>query len=510
MANVVIFTGSSRINKKGQSLGYGPGSSISRPLGAYQIAAILRNKGYTVQVIDYYWHIINRPEKFVKIVRKYITPETLWVGWSNTFFEGSRLNDKGLYDPYVQQMQKAIGLTEKGITFIKEWCNSQNPNIKFVCGGAKSWRWSQQKFKFFDYFVTGYADATAVALTDFLAGKTKNLDTVDNLNGSKSINYDQKGQLFDFNNHKHVWHKTDHLGNGTALPIEISRGCIFRCSYCNFPLNGKKKMEYIRDANKIIDELNYNYENFGVTHYMYSDDTHNDSVDKLEFLYDNVYTKLDFKISFSTYLRLDLLCAHPHTIQLLKDSGLVGTFFGIESLNQNANKVIGKSAPTDKILDNLQMVRDIWKKDVIINVGLIIGLKNDSEATVREWLPKILNKDSPIDHAAIAPLQLLPVKDAEPHWQNNMELNTEKYGYTFDDNGVWTNNMGMSQYDAQRIAEEFNAYLVKEKGKIKHWFDPHRASALSLNLNQYYTYKYPELLNIEKEKIERYINDLLQ
>jgi len=87
MAQILIFTGTSR-SSQANSPGYGPGNSILRPLGAYQIAAILRNNGYTVQVVDYYWHLIRKhPKQFAEIIKKYVGSDTLWIGWSNTFFE---------------------------------------------------------------------------------------------------------------------------------------------------------------------------------------------------------------------------------------------------------------------------------------------------------------------------------------------------------------------------------------------------------------------------------------
>lgn len=506
MAQIVIFTGAAK------DWTWSKGANLERPLGAYQIASILRGHGYTVQVIDYWYYLIPQSEKFVNIFKKYVGPETLWIGWSNTFLSPGRFNAEGLIDHGTgRAMLNSIGLSDRGFNFMKRYAKEQNPNIKFVTGGAKTYFWSHtQESYFFDYFISGYADATALHLTEYLAGKRNSLKTFPNPNGSYNIIYDTKGNLFDFNNHRHIWHKSDYIHNGSALPIEIARGCIFQCSYCSFPLNGKKKNDYIRDPSQIIDELVYNYEEFGTTQYMYSDDTHNDSVDKLEFLYDNVYSKLPFKIKFATYLRLDLLAAHPHTIPLLKESGLNGTFFGIESFNKEANKLIGKTATRERLFENLHKCKEVWKDDVIIMAGLILGLPNDDEETCSDWLTEALCTDSPIDSAAIAPLQLLPNNYySSIEFQSDMERNPEKYGYTFDDNQQWINNKGWTKYEAVALYDKFNEYQTAQNTPLKGWYDPARADYLGISLDEYYTQDKETLTNIEDKIMENYFDDLL-
>jgi radical SAM superfamily enzyme YgiQ (UPF0313 family) len=242
---------------------------------------------------------------------------------------------------------------------------------------------------------------------------------------------------------------------------------------------------------------------------MYGDDTHNDSVQKLEYLYNNVYSKLPFKIKFSTYLRLDLLVAHSHTIELLKESGLVGTFFGVESFNKEANKVIGKTASKERIMENLWKCKDIWKDDVIINLGLILGLPNDTIDTCTEWLTDSLHKDSPVDYAAIAPLQLNPVSNADPQFQSDMELDYKKYGYTFHENR-WTNNVGMTVYDATRLKEQFDNYQLEQHLYLKNWYDPHRATTLGISEEKFYNTSIRDLVSIEEKVVQDYFNNLLK
>ena len=71
------------------------------------------------------------------------------------------------------------------------------------------------------------------------------------------------------------------------LSFETSRGCRFKCSYCNFPILGVKD-DYTRDADDFDTNLRRNYDDWGVTEYIITDDTFNDYVEKIRKYADRV------------------------------------------------------------------------------------------------------------------------------------------------------------------------------------------------------------------------------
>jgi len=510
--NCILFTGSSRTDPfRTQEKLDSAYAQVIRPLGAYQIANLLRQEGYTVQVIDRYPWIIRNSDDLFPILERYLGEDTLWIGYSNTFFE-HRIQQSKIKDGYQSPEADSIVLSDRGVRYLKRKAYEANPNIKFLVGGAKTWRWSQGDERLFDYYVEGYADEAVIRLTNYLAGKGEKPPMKKNDDEhSYTINYDQKGSLFDFNNSHHHWHESDHLMWGESLPIEIARGCIFKCAYCSFPLNGKKKLDFIRDPQKLIDELTENYEKYGVYQYIYSDDTHNDSVEKLELLYNKVYSKLPFKIEFSTYLRLDLLAAHSHTIELLHASGLRGTFFGIESFNHEANKTVGKGASEQKIWDNLYKCKEVWKDDVVIHSGLIVGLPNDSAKTITAWLEKAVAPDSPIDFSMIAELQIFPKWGRDSHWMNKIELNPDFYGYKFDDpenDWNWTNNTGLTKIQAMDIAQVYRQKQLLNKPNMG-WMTYLRCASVGQTVEQYKNTTMKEHVVIRDKVFRDYCDKLL-
>lgn len=445
MANVIIFTGITA-----------PG--LYRSIGPYQVASRLREHGYTVQVVEYFpWLIRENLDVFWKILDKFVDSETLWIGFSTTFFKDKRKPKTSDFNDL--QSNNSPFFIEEQIE-IKKFVRSRSPKCKFVIGGARAWITSGEYL--IDTYIEGYADNSAIEFTKWCQGRNPFFQYKVNKNGSISVVNDPKANGFDFINHKFSWHKDDHIFQGEAVPIELARGCIFSCSFCNFPLNGKKKLDYVKSPEVLLDQFIENYEKYGITRYSLTDDTYNDNVEKLELLYDKVFSKLPFDIKFSCYIRLDLLNAHPHTVQLLKDSGLENAYFGIESLNYESNKAIGKGIKLEKVIKVLNHIDDVFKGDIRTEGSFIFGLPHDSETTIRSWM-KTLGNECDFGSIRLHPLQIRPARVDKSAWSSDIDKDPEKYGYTMIDNYRWINNAGLT-YD--RALELFEEYVPQFANKL--------------------------------------------
>jgi len=459
--DVLLFTGS--------SIPY-----FTRPIGAYRIATELRKHGYTVQVIDMFPYIVNKDPKLLflkQFIDKYVGPNTLWVGFSSTFmYDVAAVNKEFAVNdvPTLNDLSNTLSVDTRYLHNIKYYITTRSPKCKLVLGGSKS---SAYNVKIIDIYLEGYADSTVIEMTRWIEGKNPFMQTQHVGYGAVGILHDYKAQNFDFVNSSTKWHESDHIFPEEALPIEISRGCIFNCSFCSYPLNGKKKTDYIRDPGVLREEFTRNYEQFGTTDYIFADDTHNDSVEKLQFLYDQVYSKLPFRINFYTYLRLDLLHAHPESAVLLKESGLRGAFFGIESMNYESAKAVGKGITPKRIEDTLHRLKeDIWKQDVTLSGGFIIGLPHDTEQTISEWLPRVIQRDFPLDSVNLYPLGLTKL-NAETNrklWTSDLERNPEKFGYSFptaEKPGHWINDVTGMNFALAREMSEMALGIARLNGK---------------------------------------------
>lgn len=59
-------------------------SRIQRSLGPYRIASALEDSGYSTFVLDFIIHLSF--DEIAQVLKKHLTEETIWVGFSSTFF----------------------------------------------------------------------------------------------------------------------------------------------------------------------------------------------------------------------------------------------------------------------------------------------------------------------------------------------------------------------------------------------------------------------------------------
>lgn len=450
-----------------------------RPVGPYQLANVLRNHGFSVQVIDQFpWIAYLGLDEVKKLFRKFVGPETLWIGFSSTWFKKIENmlpgpNDHlpgGVLNDITQIKENTLLFSREEILEMREFVHDINPGVKFVLGGARavSGRNFGLAFPLADYYIEGYADNTVVRFSQWCLDSTVDLKAVNNSDGSASIIDDHRATGFDYNNFKFTWAEEDLVNHGETLPMEIARGCIFSCGFCAYPMNGRRKMDYLKDPFILREQIIENYERFGTTNYFFLDDTFNDSVEKLRILERDTFSNLPFRPRFGAFMRLDLINAHPETIDMLANIGVSGAFFGIESLNYEANKSIGKGISREKIYSILHRLKQEWPSDVISDGQFIMGLPHEDEASIRGWLDELLDPAFPIDAAKIEPLWLEKLQKGTRLWVSDFEAMPEKYGYTFpkgDENPTyWVNNRGFSLDDAVRVKKEYGLrWKVKEK-----------------------------------------------
>jgi hypothetical protein len=419
----------------------------NRGIGAHRMANHLRQHGYSCLVLDFSSALSF--DDWCKICELAIGPDTLMIGFSTTWWPYRSAKQKTVIvnlNDFTKTEHKHTyfknGLTEAAVNGTLDiWINKAkeyNSKIKILLGGSK-----------IDFYKDISADNFIVGF-----GETQTIEYLDSLRSnrrlwSRFIDHDKNAEngTFDFRNSQTLYTELDFIKSEEPLTIEFTRGCKFKCAFCSYPMIGRKNVveESLKYKEILYAEFMENYNRWGTTKYWVADDTFNDSVEKLRIILD-VINKLPFKPQFKAYTRLDVLATKPEQIDLLKNIGIVNTWFGIDSMHPTASRIIGKAMDINRKKDTLYKVREKWGKDVIIKVGYILGLPGEDSNYARDIVNWFLDPNNPVDEIVLNPLRILPTHPEFPTTpRSDIDLNYEKYGYSIPNLSQfweWTKNDG--------------------------------------------------------------------
>jgi radical SAM superfamily enzyme YgiQ (UPF0313 family) len=369
--------------------------TVYKAIGAYKIANTLRQHGYTCLVVDHLHSLSLDDAK--QIITKYLSPESLFVGFSSTFASDKIESDL--------------------ITHIK----SINNNCKIVLGGTKAT--ASISNKNIDYSIISYGEQSIINLANHLRTGSY-LETYKNIFGVNIID-GRKDTGYDFVNSKFHWTDLD-VGGAKVLPIEISRGCIFKCKFCSYPLNGKQNLDFIRHSDNLYEELQSSYDRFGIEDFYILDDTFNDNEYKLDVLY-NTIKRLTFKPKFWAYTRLDLIAQNNSLIDKLYDIGLRGIYFGIETLNKRTGLIIGKGFDREKQIKTIEKIRNRFGNEIMLHGSFILGLPEEPVESMEQTFNQLMDNSIPLHSFVFHGLKLY--KNEAVAFNSELGKNYTEYGY---------------------------------------------------------------------------------
>lgn len=434
------------------------GLVFTRYVGPYKVAHWLRKHGYTCQVLDFVAQFTE--DQLYKMVTKFISEDTLVVALSTTFM---------CLGKYVHRDGVVRSIPEGVLDVIKR-IKQDYPHIKIVTGGYKSDRLTD--WGVVDATVMSYTTASEdifLEYVKFLRGGAEPRYVLYTNGKFRKIYNEAQNKVYNIECDDFKFTPADYIMPGEALPLDVSRGCIFACRFCQYPHLGKGKLDYIRGMSYLEEEIRYNHENFGTTGYMILDDTFNDTQTKVsEFL--KMSERLEFDINYTAYLRAELIHRFPDTAYMLKDSGLFGAYHGLESLHPHASKLVGKGWSGKHARDYIpHLYHDVWNREVTMHTNFIVGLpketKEDLMNTVR-W-----HRDNNLHTLYFSALGLWRPDDKNHAYsiQSEFDRNSEKYGFMFNEAG-WYNET-WTQQEANEYAAHLNE-ITKIDKKCSVWSAP--------------------------------------
>ena len=486
---------------------------MHKPLGAAKLASILRDQGYTVLVLNHA-HIFSM-EEIKQVLAHAVSDRTLFIGFSTYFYQhigSAEITNDGpwnaggiKYSPNIKGSMFPHGFEYN--REIKDFVREINPKCKFVLGGpdAKDNHYARD----YDYVVLGYAERSIINLAEHLSKGVPLNKTRKSIFGPKIIE-DILAEGYEFSTGTMSYTESDIILPGETLSIEISRGCIFKCLFCGFPMNGKKKNDYIKNEELLFQEFLTNYEQYGVTRYLFCDDTLNDSEEKISMIL-RVSKRLPFQLEYWAFTRLDLFGAYPHTIDMLYESGLRAMYCGIETLDETASKLIGKGAVRSKAVQTLNYIKSKYGDSISINGSFIFGLPGESIASMKSTAEMIVSGEIAIDQWNVYPLLLFENTTGDL-FSSELNANYGKYGYKSngsENNVIFWESKITSFLECQDLANDTNARcnasLTQKINSSESFYIAGLGFDLAKSLNKpLHTFNWHEVTLKKQERVAEY------
>lgn len=172
--------------------------------------------------------------------------------------------------------------------------------------------------------------------------------------------------------------------------ILTSRGCPFRCNYCNKNIFGYKFRA--RSPENVVSEIEYLMSNYGIEEFHILDDVFTLNKGRVErFCEMIIERKLD--IAWKCGNGIPVTTADRELFCKMKDAGCYSVSFGIESGNQDILNNIGKKITLEQSMNAVKLSKEAG----IFTVGFfMLGNLGENEQTMRQTIEfaKSLNPDS--------------------------------------------------------------------------------------------------------------------
>ncbi|MDD5687502.1 MAG: radical SAM protein [Elusimicrobia bacterium] len=389
-----------------QEISYGKNfkrlGAVMPPLGLCYIAGVLEKEGYLVNIIDANLKCMSNKD-ILDIIGKNI-PDII-----------------GFYATTL-----SIDIVVETVKDIKE----KYPEIYITIGGPHISGYGKDtlKCKYFDFGIIGEGEYSFLDLVKCLESGSNNFDNIKGLVYKKNgeiirnepvqpiknldeLPFPARHLLTDIKNYheKIMLYKKQPVAH-----IFTSRGCPYKCIFCQTPLG---KTVRFHSAEYVADEITKLVNDFGVKEIKINDDTFNLNEGRIIRIFD-ILKKRGIVIPWTCNLRVNTI-KDKNFLKDIKERGCWMIRPGLESGNQKVLDVLKKGITLEQ---GKQVC--IWAKDVGLKIQafFVIGNPLDTEETICETINYA--KSLPIDYPAFSLMTPFPGTEM---WEKANEYGTFSY-----------------------------------------------------------------------------------
>lgn len=165
------------------------------------------------------------------------------------------------------------------------------------------------------------------------------------------------------------------IGRRRYIPISLSRGCPYRCTYCH-QMHGKRfRANSAEYALKLVDAA---VEQHGVHHFDVIDDIFNLDAERLQAICEGFIARPDIHYTLPNGIRSDRLDADQ--VRLMSRAGLEYVAIAVETASPRLQKMIRKKLKLDKVR---VVIEQFARQRVMTSGFFMVGFPTETEDEMR-------------------------------------------------------------------------------------------------------------------------------
>lgn len=175
-----------------------------------------------------------------------------------------------------------------------------------------------------------------------------------------------------------------------------SRGCPYNCTFCSGRHMHKASMRY-RSLEKILEEINFLKEKYGVTTINFYDDFLISNKNRITKLCQMMIER-KIGLNWSAFSRVDAV--DDELLKLMKESGCIALGMGVES---GSNRVLHKIKKGYKREDTIRGVNLVKDSGIAAEITMMIGFPFETEEDIKDSIDLIEELDVPTNVNTFTP-----------------------------------------------------------------------------------------------------------
>jgi anaerobic magnesium-protoporphyrin IX monomethyl ester cyclase len=331
-----------------------------------------------------------------------------------------------------------VGLTSltayyNSMKLLSIFLKKQIPSLTVVIGGVHPSSLPSYALKECnaDFVVIGEGEITIVELARFLKSGAKDPSIIDGLGyrvGDSVTFTHPRALVKDLDTiPMPAWHKINPnkypknphgylMKYSRVAPVLSTRGCPFKCKYCASCQFWKQTIRF-RSPLKVVDEIQYLHERFGIREIHFWDDNITMKRSHIEGICKEIIKRGLHHMAFSAPngVRVDTL--DESMLRLMRKAGFYELTFAVESGSRTILKENAKNTDLKTIIKNTVIAR---KVGLLINSYFMLGFPGETAATLEQTIR--FSKALPVHYRTFFIVKPLPGSEIFTKWSSSIDL----------------------------------------------------------------------------------------